>query len=264
MLGRLLTDVFAAESVGGTPGLLEGNPGAVVIQLWGIGVVTIYRFVMAFLLLRILDALIGIRTSAYEEAIGLDSMLHGKDDIDDDKRSTESAESEMAESRKDTNNSPARQARMGASSVAAGSAGSQIIDVSDPSDPFIVGGAAIPGGAVKDLVVRNTQAYVAAFTGGFQAVDFIVPDDPQVIGGLPGSSPFGFVSRDVELSVQFALAAEQLFPIVVLIVDAGGRRRPPVRGLMGLTRPRAGDQPLGERQYLPFRAARTADRQPKA
>lgn len=94
----------------------------------------------------------------------------------------------------------------------------RIIDITNPASPQLVGSVSIPDEA-KDLVVRNTEAYVAAFTGGLQVVDFSVPNNPRIIGGISGSSSNGFVPRDVELSGRFALAAEQLFPNAVPIVD---------------------------------------------
>ena len=112
--------------------------------------------------------------------------------------------------------------------VAEGSPSSAVtvFDVSNAASPTLLGSVALPGGEPKDLVVRNNQAYVAAFTGGFQVVDFSTPTNPRIIGGLPGSSPLGFVPRDVQLSGRFALAAEQLFPNVVPIVDVSDPANP--------------------------------------
>jgi hypothetical protein len=107
----------------------------------------------------------------------------------------------------------------------------RIIDVTNPASPQVVGNVSIPGNA-KDLRVSGTTAYVAAFTGGFRVVDFSSPNSPQIIGGLPGSSPNGFVPRDVELSGQFALAAEQLFPNVVPIVDISTPASPAFRATL--------------------------------
>ena len=103
----------------------------------------------------------------------------------------------------------------------------RIIDVADAANPQIVGNVAI-GGDVKDLVVRGNQAYVAAFTGGFQIVDFSTPTNPRVVGAITGNSS-GFVPRDVELSGNFAFAAEQLFPNAVPIVDVTNAANPVFR-----------------------------------
>lgn len=108
--------------------------------------------------------------------------------------------------------------------VADGPNAVRIIDVADPAHPQIVGNVAI-NGDVKDLVVRGNQAYVAAFTGGFQVVDFSTPSNPRVVGSIPGSGS-GFVPRDVELSGNFAFAAEQLFPNAVPIVDITNAANP--------------------------------------
>lgn len=114
----------------------------------------------------------------------------------------------------------------------------RIIDITNPASPQIVGTVSIPGDA-KDLVVRNTEAYVAAFTGGFQIVDFSTPTNPRIIGGLPGSSPNGFVPRDVELAGRFAMAAEQLFPNAVPIVDVANPASPLLRTVLNFA-------PLGD------------------
>ena len=42
IVGALLTGVFAVEAVGGAPGLLEGNPGQVLTQLWGIAATIVW------------------------------------------------------------------------------------------------------------------------------------------------------------------------------------------------------------------------------
>ena len=78
MVGALLTGVFAAEAIGGTPGLLEGNPGQVLVQLEGIAATVIYCAVVSFVLLKIIDALMGLRVDEEAEVVGLDLHLHGE------------------------------------------------------------------------------------------------------------------------------------------------------------------------------------------
>jgi hypothetical protein len=107
----------------------------------------------------------------------------------------------------------------------------RVVDVTNPASPQIVGNVALPGSA-KDLRVSGTTAYVAVFTGGFQVVDFSTPTTPRIIGGLPGSGQNGFVPRDVDLSGQFALAAEQLFPNVVPIIDISNPAAPNFRATL--------------------------------
>ncbi|MCG8508970.1 MAG: ammonium transporter [Rhodospirillales bacterium] len=78
IVGAILTGVFAVEAIGGTPGLLEGNPGQVLIQIQGIVATIVYSGVVSFILLKIIDAVIGLRVSKEVEIEGLDIHLHGE------------------------------------------------------------------------------------------------------------------------------------------------------------------------------------------
>jgi Amt family ammonium transporter len=76
--GALLTGVFAISAYGGTPGLIEGNPGQVLNQAIGIGTVFIYDVVVTLIILKIVDLVIGLRVSEDVEREGLDLALHGE------------------------------------------------------------------------------------------------------------------------------------------------------------------------------------------
>ena len=78
IVGALLTGVFAAESVGGTAGLLEGNSGQVLIQLQGILWTVVWSGVASFALLKAIDLAMGIRVDREVEREGLDLALHGE------------------------------------------------------------------------------------------------------------------------------------------------------------------------------------------
>jgi ammonium transporter, Amt family len=78
IVGALLTGVFAVEAVGGTPGLIEGNPGQVVTQLEGILVTVVYCGAVTFALLKAIEATMGLRVDAETEIAGLDINLHGE------------------------------------------------------------------------------------------------------------------------------------------------------------------------------------------
>ena len=78
IVGALLTGVFAVEAIGGTPGVLEGNPGQVLIQLEGIAVTIAYCGVVSFILLKIIGAVMGLRVDDETEVGGLDINLHGE------------------------------------------------------------------------------------------------------------------------------------------------------------------------------------------
>ncbi len=78
IVGALLTGVFASKAIGGTAGLIEGNPGQVLTQLWGIGATIIYCAVVSFILLKVIDMIIGLRVDEEIERDGLDLGLHGE------------------------------------------------------------------------------------------------------------------------------------------------------------------------------------------
>ncbi len=78
IVGAILTGVFAVEAIGGAPGLLEGNPGQVVTQIYGIAVTIAYSAIATLIILIIIKATIGLRVSDEDEREGLDIRLHGE------------------------------------------------------------------------------------------------------------------------------------------------------------------------------------------
>jgi Amt family ammonium transporter len=80
IIGALLTGVFAAKSIGGdaAAGLLDGNPGQLWIQIEGVALTLVWSGVGSFILLKIVDMVIGLRVSEDIERDGLDLGLHGE------------------------------------------------------------------------------------------------------------------------------------------------------------------------------------------
>jgi len=78
IIGALLTGVFAAEAVSGTPGMLEGNVAQIVPQLYGVGVTIAYSGIVTFVLVKIVGAFMGLRVKEDDEREGLDVTLHGE------------------------------------------------------------------------------------------------------------------------------------------------------------------------------------------
>ncbi|MBI4795973.1 MAG: ammonium transporter [Deltaproteobacteria bacterium] len=76
--GALLTGLFASKLVNsaGGDGLFFGNPGQLVTQLIAVGATLIYSFVISYILLKILDATMGLRVTAEDEVAGLDITEH--------------------------------------------------------------------------------------------------------------------------------------------------------------------------------------------
>jgi ammonium transporter, Amt family len=81
-LGALLTGVFATQLVtGGTEpaGFFDGNKGQVMVQLVSVAAAVGFSAVGTFILLKILDPIMGLRVSEEEEVQGLDISQHGEE-----------------------------------------------------------------------------------------------------------------------------------------------------------------------------------------
>lgn len=78
ILGALLTGVFALKEVGGTAGVLQGNPAQLLIQAEGVAIVLVFDAIVSLLLYKIVDVFIGLRVTPEEELEGLDISLHGE------------------------------------------------------------------------------------------------------------------------------------------------------------------------------------------
>jgi len=78
--GALATGLFATLAVnqaGGT-GLLYGNPQQLLSQVYAVAASWIWAGVMTFVILKLIDATIGLRVQPEEELAGLDASLHGE------------------------------------------------------------------------------------------------------------------------------------------------------------------------------------------
>jgi Amt family ammonium transporter len=85
MIGAILTGVFARAAVnpasGSTPakmGLVDGNAGQVLTQLYGIGCTLVYCAIATLVILKVIDLVMGLRVDAETERDGLDLALHGE------------------------------------------------------------------------------------------------------------------------------------------------------------------------------------------
>jgi Amt family ammonium transporter len=78
MFGAICVGLFASARVGGTDGLFYGNPGLLVSQVISVAAAAGYSFVVSFALLKLVDALIGLRVTTDEEDMGLDLTQHGE------------------------------------------------------------------------------------------------------------------------------------------------------------------------------------------
>ena len=71
IVGALLTGVFAVKEIGGAD-------GSVMTQLLGVSVTVIYGGIVTYIILKVVDMVIGLRVPEEEEREGLDVALHGE------------------------------------------------------------------------------------------------------------------------------------------------------------------------------------------
>ena len=78
IIGALLTGVFCAEALGGAGfGVEEGGIAAQVgVQFTGVIATVIYTGIASFIILKVVDSVIGLRVTPDEEQEGLDIVLH--------------------------------------------------------------------------------------------------------------------------------------------------------------------------------------------
>jgi len=75
IVGAILTGVFAAASLGGSKADLN-IASQVWTQVMGVSVTVIYCAVVTFVILKVIDAIIGLRVTEEQETEGLDLALH--------------------------------------------------------------------------------------------------------------------------------------------------------------------------------------------
>jgi Amt family ammonium transporter len=76
--GALATGLFASKLVngGGNDGLFFGNAGLIGTQALAVGTTILFAGVMTFILLKVVNAIVGLRVNEEEEIIGLDNTQH--------------------------------------------------------------------------------------------------------------------------------------------------------------------------------------------
>jgi ammonium transporter, Amt family len=77
-LGTVCAGIFATTAVCSYSGLLEGNVPQFTANLIGAVTVTIYAFVVTYVLAILVDKTLGLRVSEEEEYVGLDLSQHGE------------------------------------------------------------------------------------------------------------------------------------------------------------------------------------------
>lgn len=77
IVGALLTGVFAAPALGGF-GEVTDIGSQLFIQFKGVAFTVIYTGVITFVILKVLDMLMGLRVTEEDESVGLDLSLHNE------------------------------------------------------------------------------------------------------------------------------------------------------------------------------------------
>jgi len=87
-LGAILTGVFATKEVNAlkdaagnaiNTGWVDGNSGQVVNQLIGVAISWGIAIVGSFVILKIVDVVVGLRVTSEQETMGLDLSMHGEE-----------------------------------------------------------------------------------------------------------------------------------------------------------------------------------------
>jgi Amt family ammonium transporter len=79
-LGALLTGAFASNAINSLAKgwLIDGNPGQMLIQFYDVAGTFVYCAIATWIILKIIDAVIGLRVTKEIEVEGLDINLHGE------------------------------------------------------------------------------------------------------------------------------------------------------------------------------------------
>ncbi len=80
MLGALLTGLWATTAVNpaGADGLFHGNARQLLLQFIALVACAAYSFVLSWVLLKVVDKLVGLRVTTDQENIGLDLTQHSE------------------------------------------------------------------------------------------------------------------------------------------------------------------------------------------
>jgi Amt family ammonium transporter len=78
--GAIATGIFASTSVnpGAADGLIFGNGKLLLVQMISVLATIVFAFVASYVLLKVIDAIIGLRVDDDQEVTGLDLSLHGE------------------------------------------------------------------------------------------------------------------------------------------------------------------------------------------
>ena len=78
--GAIATGIFAVSGygIGKAGGLLAGNSAQLIAQIKAVAYTCVWSGVISFILLKVIDLVIGIRASDHDERVGLDQTDHAE------------------------------------------------------------------------------------------------------------------------------------------------------------------------------------------
>ena len=77
--GAVITGVFATTAINSAGrGLIDGNPGQLLVQLVAVGATIAYAVGATFVIVKVVDLVLGLRVNAHQEEMGLDLSVHGE------------------------------------------------------------------------------------------------------------------------------------------------------------------------------------------
>ncbi len=76
--GAIATGVFATAAINAYPGLIDGRPAQVITQLIAVAATITYAVVATFVIVKLVDFVLGIRVAKHQEEVGLDLAVHGE------------------------------------------------------------------------------------------------------------------------------------------------------------------------------------------
>ena len=77
--GAIATGVFATTAINTLGrGLIDGNPGQVLTQVLAVGATIVYAVGSTFVIVKVVDVVLGLRVRAEQEEMGLDLSVHGE------------------------------------------------------------------------------------------------------------------------------------------------------------------------------------------
>jgi len=78
MFGAVATGVLAVAAIGGVAGAIEGNVGQVGVQLVAVVACAAFAAAATFIIVKVVELVLGLRVERQAEEVGLDLALHGE------------------------------------------------------------------------------------------------------------------------------------------------------------------------------------------